>query len=86
MHSPIMKGLTDRESDMAGKHKARITYLDGARQALLDHMQTTEDGIRRLLATNPAQADRIISSVRKRHDKLIKQLDREIATERRHDG
>jgi hypothetical protein len=66
---------------MAGKRKARIAYYEGVKEALADHMRTTETGIRNLPRLTAIEKDKLIASVRKHHVKLLEQVDQNLAIE-----
>ena len=64
---------------MAGKRKARIAYYEGVKNALEDHIRKTEEGIRGLPRLSEEQKKKLVSSVRKHHRKLVKQVDLNMA-------
>jgi hypothetical protein len=66
---------------MAGKRKARIAYYEGVKEALAEHMRTTETGIRDLPRLSATEKDKLVASVRKHHAKLLKQVDQNLAIE-----
>ncbi len=76
MGSPIMEPVHQKKSEM------RLAYLHGIKDALNEHMMTTEAGMRALPEIKEKQVDAIVASVRKRHDKLVERIDRQIAKAR----
>jgi hypothetical protein len=42
-------------------------------------MATTEMGLRQLSGLSDAEKDKIVASVRKRHERLLKEVDRKLA-------
>ncbi len=66
---------------MLNKRDARLLYYRGVREAMAEHVQKTEDGLRALTAMEPGDAKRLISAVKKRHDKLLQKIDSKIAAE-----
>jgi hypothetical protein len=67
------------ESIVARKRDAELAYYQTAKAALMEHMATTEKGLRRLKDLPPPKADKIIEAIRKRHDKLLRRIDRQVA-------
>jgi hypothetical protein len=63
---------------MAGKRKARIAYYEDVKEALADHMRTTETGIRVLPGLTDVQKDKLVASVRKDYARLVKQVDQNL--------
>jgi hypothetical protein len=63
------------------KREAELSYYEGLRAAMEQHIRVTEDGLRELEGIGEAQRAKLIAAVRKRHQKLINDLDRRIATE-----
>jgi hypothetical protein len=74
-------GYTDHEVEkrMSSKRDARVDYYRGVRDALNEHMATTEMGLRQLSGLSDAEKDKIVASVRKRHERLLKEVDRKLA-------
>lgn len=64
---------------MAGKKEARIAYYRGVKEALTEHMATTETGLRALPGLEEKELDKVVASVRKRHEKLLKEIDQHLA-------
>ena len=55
---------------------ARVIYYEGIRLAAQDQFKITEDGIRKLEGLKPAQVEKLVADVHKRHEKLLKRIDR----------
>ncbi len=66
---------------MVDKREARLLYYRGVRDALVEHVRKTEDGLRALTGIEPGDAKKLISAVQKRHDKLLQKIDTKIAAE-----
>jgi hypothetical protein len=68
---------------MTDKHKARLAYLDGARAAMVAHFDQTVKGLGKLKGMSEKETEKLVSAVRKKHEKLVDKLDRQIAVETR---
>jgi hypothetical protein len=68
---------------MTDKHEARLSYYEGVRQAMLKHFEATEDGLRKLEGVKLAKIEKLIPDLRKRHDKLLTRVDRQIKLEKK---
>jgi hypothetical protein len=55
-----------------------MQYYEGVREAMLEHVRTTEEGIRKLEGVEPAKIEKLVADVHKRHEKLLKRVDRQI--------
>jgi hypothetical protein len=64
---------------MTSETEARYSHLELVRSAMLDHMAATEHGLRGLPGIGPTDADRIIASVRCRHERILRKIDGQIA-------
>jgi hypothetical protein len=67
---------------MDNKRAARLTYYEGVRQATLDHIKTTEEGIRKLEGVKPAKIEKLIADLHEQHEKLLRRIDRHIKDEK----
>jgi hypothetical protein len=67
---------------MNNKREARLRYYEGVRNATLEHIKATEEGLRKLEGIKPAKIEELISDLRKRHEKLLKRIDRYIKEEK----
>ena len=65
---------------MGGKRGRQIEHYQGIRTAMLDHIQHTESGLSGLTGIDPKDQDRLIAAVRKRHDTLLRKIERTIET------
>jgi hypothetical protein len=63
------------------KREAELHYYEGLRAAMEDHARVTEEGLRGLEGVGEKKLAKLIAAVRKRHQKLIGDLDRRIAAE-----
>lgn len=63
---------------MKDKKSARAAYYDGIKQAAVDQFKITEENLRKLKGLRPDQVERLIADVHKRHEKLLKRIDRHI--------
>lgn len=59
---------------MVGKRHARMAYYSGLKDALVDHMTRTENGLRALQGVSEKQIEKMVAAVRKKHDKLMRQV------------
>ena len=66
---------------MVNKRDASLLYYRGVRDAMAEHVRKTEDGLRALTGVEAGDAERLISAVQKRHDKLLQKIDGKIAAE-----
>jgi len=64
------------------KRSARLSYYAGIRQAMLEHIKVTEASLHKLKGVEPAKIDKLVADVHKRHEKLLKRLDRQIKEEK----
>jgi ferritin-like metal-binding protein YciE len=64
---------------MTTKRAARISYYTGIRKAMLKHIDATEKSIRKLEGISDEEKAKILASVNKRHVKLVKQIDDDMA-------
>jgi hypothetical protein len=67
---------------MNNKREARLRYYEGVRNATLEHIKATEEGLRKLEGIKPAKIEALISDLRRRHEKLLKRIDRHIKEEK----
>jgi len=63
------------------KREARLKYYEGIRQATLDHIKATEDGLRKLEGVKPAKIEKLVADIHKQHERLLKRIDRRIKRE-----
>jgi hypothetical protein len=68
---------------MNNKRAVRLKYYEGIRQATLDHIKATEDGVRKLEGVKPAKIEKLMADVHKKHEKLLERIDRLIKHETR---
>lgn len=68
---------------MTDKHQARLTYLGKVRSAMVELRTDTEEGLRKLPGLSDAKLGKLIASVEKRHAKMLKKIDAQIAQEER---
>jgi len=66
---------------MVNKRDARLLYYRGIREAMVEHVKKTEDGLRAVTGLEPGDAKKLISAVQKRHAKLLQKIDSKIAAE-----
>jgi hypothetical protein len=64
------------------KRAARVAYYEGIRQAALEQFKATEDGLRRLEGVDVRKIEKVVADVHKRHEKLLKRIDRQIKEEK----
>lgn len=67
---------------MNNKREARLQYYQGVRQATLDHIKKTEEGLRNLQGVKPEKIEKLVADLHKQHEKLLKRIDREIKQEK----
>ncbi len=67
---------------MNSKREARLNYYEGVREATLEHIKATEEGLRKLEGLRPAAIEKLVADVHKRHEKLLRRIDRHIEQER----
>jgi hypothetical protein len=65
------------------KREARIAYYEGIKQATLDHIKVTEDGLRNLKDVSSEKIEKLVADVHKRHLKLLKHIEQLIKEESR---
>lgn len=65
-----------------GKRAARLSYYEGVRRGMLEHVKATEDGLRNLVDVDPAKIEKLIADVHKRHKELLRQIDGRIREEK----
>jgi hypothetical protein len=65
------------------KREARIAYYEGVKQATLDHIKVTEEGLRNLKDMSSEKIDKLVADIHKRHVKLLKRIDGYIKDESR---
>ena len=63
---------------MKNKREARVAYYEGIKQATLEHIRATEEGLRKLEDVPPNKTEGLVADVRKHHGKLLKRIDRHI--------
>ena len=68
---------------MTGKHSARADYFEGAKAALDEHLQSTEQGLRSLTGVSAEKIDKLVATVRKDHRKLVAKISQRAAAEAR---
>ena len=66
----------------ANKRAARLEYYGGVRQGMLEHIDLTEEKLRKLEGVQPAKIEKLVADLRKTHDKLLKRIDRHIKQEK----
>jgi hypothetical protein len=71
------------EINMSAKRKARLAYYEGIKDAMVENLAVTEQGLRDLEGMSEAKVEKIVASLRKLHEKLMKQIDRQILNETR---
>lgn len=64
---------------MTTKREARLSYYAGIRGAMLSHIETTEQSIRTLSEMDDKEKEKLLKVVRKRHRKLLKQIEDDMA-------
>src|SRR5579864_7885795 len=64
---------------MTTKRAAHAAHFEGIKDAMDKHMAATEAGLRTLPGMATEKVDKIVASVRKQHDKLVQQIDQQIA-------
>lgn len=67
---------------MNNKRDARLNYYEGIRQAMMEHIKTTEEGIRNLEGVKSSKIEKLVADIHKEHEKLLKRIDREIRQEK----
>jgi len=68
------------------KRAARVADYEGIRQAALVQFKATEDGLRRLEGVDVRKIEKVVADVHKRHEKLLKRIDRQIKEEQAREG
>lgn len=63
---------------MKDKRSARAAYYEGIKQAAVDQFKTTEESLRKLNGLDADQIEKLVADVHKRHEKLLKRMDRYI--------
>jgi recombinational DNA repair protein RecR len=63
---------------MNNKREARSKYYQGLREAMVEHIKTTEQSLRKLPGIEPAKLEKITLDLQKQHEKLLKRIDRHI--------
>jgi hypothetical protein len=63
------------------KRQAELNYYEGLRAAMEDHARVTEAGLRELEGVGEKKLAKLIAAVRRRHQKLISDLDHRITAE-----
>ena len=71
---------------MSRKSAARLAYYEGVRKALLEHFESTEQGLRKLKEVKPAQIEKLVAEIQKQHRKLLDRIDRRIQDEQPDDN
>lgn len=71
---------------MADKRAARVAYYQGIRDAALEQFRATEEGLRKLEGLKPSQIEKLVADVHKRHEKLLKRIDRYLKEEKARDS
>ena len=66
---------------MKTKREARVAYFEGIKQATVDHMRVTEEGLRKLEDVPPNKIERLVADLQKQHAKLLKRIDRRLKEE-----
>jgi DNA-binding PadR family transcriptional regulator len=66
---------------MGRKSAARLAYYEGLRNALLEHFEITEQGLRKLKDVKPSQIEKLVADIQKQHRKLLNRIDRQIHDE-----
>jgi hypothetical protein len=66
---------------VGNKREARLDYYKGVREATLEHIKATEEGIRKLKDVKPAKIEKVVADLHKRHEKLLKRIERRIKLE-----
>lgn len=67
---------------MNSKREARLKYYEGVKEATLQHMQATEESLRKLQGVTPEKIETLVADLKKQHKKLLKRIDRNIKDER----
>lgn len=68
---------------MTDKRQARLTYLAKVRSAMVKLRTDTEKGLRELPGLSEAELSKLVASVDKRHVKMLKKIDGQIAREQK---
>lgn len=68
---------------MTDKHQAKLTYLNKVRSAMVKLRLDTEKGLSKLPGISETDLKKLIASVEKRHVKMLKNIDGQIAREER---
>ncbi|HEX3422267.1 MAG TPA: hypothetical protein VHS33_02535 [Sphingomicrobium sp.] len=71
---------------MNNKREARLSYYEGIRSAMLEHIKVTEEGLRHLKGVKPAKIEKMVADLHKQHEKLLRRIDRRIKAETARDG
>jgi hypothetical protein len=67
---------------MSAKRNATIQYYEGVKASLAQMVQDTEAIVLKLTELKGADAEKVIKSVRKKHERLLARIDRNLASER----
>jgi hypothetical protein len=68
------------------KRAVRLKYYEGVRQATLEHIKATEESLRKLKDVKPARMEELVADLQKRHQKLLKRIDRQIEEQKNRDS
>lgn len=66
---------------MTTKIEACAAYYRGLKDALTEHMMKTENDLRALPGISKTKMDEIVTSVHKKHLRLLSEIDRQFAEE-----
>jgi hypothetical protein len=66
---------------MSRKREARIAYYNGLKTSMARHIRATEKGIRSMEGVSETEMEKLLASVRKKHEKLLKRIDDQFATD-----
>jgi hypothetical protein len=68
---------------MSDIQDVRLAHYQIAREALLEHAQRTEDGVRAIIGMDDASRDQLLVAIQEKHDRLLSRIERKIQTEAR---
>ena len=66
---------------MKKKREARAAYYQGLKVAMSEHIEATEEGIRALVGVSKEKKAKLLASIRKQHEKLLKRIDDQFSYE-----